>query len=144
MKSKLEEVIQKCTYKMDDDLPSLIWTKIKKREKKMAKIKLYAFSTISIFSVIGFIPMFKILLNNLAQSGFYEYLSIAFSDSNTIAMYWKEFIFSLTESLPVMSLAYTFMFVFIFFFSLRYIAKQIIESSQLNSRSRGNKLSFNY
>lgn len=43
------------------------------------------------------------LMESVKQSGFYQYLSIAFSDFAALK-YWKELSFSLTESLPIFGL----------------------------------------
>jgi hypothetical protein len=75
--------------------------------------------------------MFKILINDFTQSGFYEYLSLAFSTKGLLFSYWKEFAFSLAESLPTMSIVLSLALLFIFFLSLRYVMKQIINNNRI-------------
>lgn len=53
---------------------------------------------ISAFSVI---VSFQYLAGEAAQSGLSNYLSIIFSDWSTLISYWKEFLISLAEQVPV-------------------------------------------
>ena len=43
------------------------------------------------------------ILEDLHVSGFSQYISVVFSDSDAVVMYWKEFVFLVAESFPLMS-----------------------------------------
>ena len=118
---------------MDEGLSVLIWNKIKKREKTKKTFKIWIFSTMGVCSIMGFIPVFKMLLSDLSTSGFYEYTSIAFSNGGIFSSYWKELAMSLSEAIPLASLIYTFTFVFLFFFSIRFVIKQIINNKYVGN-----------
>lgn len=125
MEQKLVEAFHKIKYEPDASLAENVWRTIILRNKRTAQLKLWAFAATGIASLIGLVPAFKILSNDLSQSGFYEYFSLIFSDSGSIISYWKEFILSLAESLPIASIIFTLSLIFVFFLSLRYAMKQI-------------------
>lgn len=127
MDENIKKAFLKVKYETNDNLAQDIWLKIASHNKRIIRLKLYTFSLLSLVSLIGFFPVFKILLSDFAKSGFYEYLSIAFSSNSTFISYWKELSYSLAESLPVTSMIFSFTLIFIFFISIRYALKQIIK-----------------
>lgn len=127
MDENIKKAFSKVKYETNDNLARDIWLKIALHNKRIIRLKLYTFSLLSIVSLVGFFPVFKILLSDFAKSGFYEYLSIAFSSNSTFISYWKELSYSLAESLPVTSMIFSFTLIFIFFISIRYALKQIIK-----------------
>ncbi len=131
MQDKLTKIFQKAKYEESFNLSQNIWLTLLKREKRNTQIKLWIFTLAGITSLVGLVPALKILGSDLAQSGFYEYLSLAFSDSGLILSAWREFVFSLAESLPILSVVFTLSLVFIFFLSLKYVMKQIIRNQLL-------------
>ena len=131
MQDRLTKVFQKAKYEENFNLGQDIWLTLIKREKRHTQIKLWLFVLAGIASLVGLVPAFKILGSDLTQSGFYEYLSLAFSDSGLILSAWKEFMFSLAESLPILSIVFTLSLVFIFFLSLKYAMKQIFRNQLL-------------
>lgn len=128
MQDKLTRLFQKAKYEENSILAQSVWNTIVIRDKRNIKIKLWAFSSLGFASVIGLIPVFKILLSDLAQSGFYEYASLAFSDTSLLLSAWRELAFSLIESLPIMSIIFTLTLLFSIFLSMKYTIKQIINS----------------
>lgn len=133
MQDRLTKVFQKAKYEENSNLAQNVWQTIVTREKRNTRIKLWVFSLAGIASLAGLIPAFKILSNDLAQSGFYEYSSLVFSDGISHLSYWKEFLFSLAESLPMVSIILLLSLIFTLFLSLKYIARQIIKGQLLLS-----------
>jgi len=131
MQDRLTKAFQKAKYAENSNLVENVWQAIVLRDRCIVRVKLWAFSVIGIFSLAGLAPALKTLSTDLAQSGFYEYFSLVFSDSGLILSVWKEFTFSLVESLPVLSIIFTLSLIFVFFLSLRYMAKQIINNRPL-------------
>jgi len=127
MEESIKKAFKKAKFESNDELKDNIWHSITLREKKIAYFKIFSFASVSLASLVGLVPMFKILINDFTQSGFYEYLSLAFSNGGLFSSYWKEFAFSLLESLPTISIVLLLIPVFIFFLSLRYLMKQIIK-----------------
>ena len=128
MQDKLTKIFQKAKYEKNSILAQNIWNTITKREKRNTQIKLWVFSSVGFVSFAGLVPVFKILLSELSQSGFYEYASLAFSDTGLLLSSWKELAFSLIESLPIMSIVFTLTLLFTVFLSMKYVAKQIINN----------------
>jgi len=128
MEQELIKAFKKAKYEESPVLVNNIWHNIVIRNKRNTLLRLWAFSVAGFASFIGFIPALKTLLNDLTQSGFYEYLSLAFSNSGSVLSYWKEFSLSIAESLPTMSIILSLSLVFIFFLSLRYVMRQIINN----------------
>ncbi len=126
MKKELRKAFLNTKIEADSSLAQNIWDSIIARNKRVARFKLWAFSSVSLASLIGFIPAWHLLSNDLAQSGIYEYLSLAFSNGSSFFAYWKEFVLSIAESLPTISIALSLSLIFIFFLSLRFATKQII------------------
>lgn len=124
-----EELIKLCCnakYKSDTKLCEDIWCGLVEHQKRINKLKLFFFSILGTLSVLGFVPLSSRLLSDLARSGFYEYSSLIFSDGGLVIFFWREFVYSLTESIPIVSLTLSVALVFIFVLSLRYAMKQII------------------
>ena len=137
MEENLKKTFKRNPLEAGEDLPLLIWSKITKIEKSRKAFKIYLFSALGIFSALGFIPVFKMLLGDLSTSGFYEYASLAFSNVGTFSSYWKELAMSISEAIPLASLIYSFIFIFLFFFSIRFVIKQII-----NNKYMGNSYAY--
>ena len=125
MKHNLTTIFQKAKYEPSTDLAENIWQTIMRRNKRQIQFRLWAFACLGIASLGGLVPVFKMLLGDLTQSGFYEYFSLIFSDGGSIVSYWKELVLSLAESLPVMSIIFALSLVFVFFLSMRFLMKQI-------------------
>lgn len=136
MHDKLTEIFQEIKYESSIGLNEKIWNTIKINEKRNSQVKLWIFSSLGFISFVGLIPTFKLLLNDLTQSGFYEYLSLVFSDTNTLLLYSKELFFSLVESLPTTSIIFTLTLLFTIFLSTKYVIKQIINNNSMGENYR--------
>ena len=133
MEHKLIKLFQKAKYEPDTNLADDIWHAIVIRDKYMTRLKLWAFAFMGFVSLVGLVPALKVLSNDFTQSGFYEYFSLIFSDGGSMLSYWKEFVFSLAESLPTMSIIFTLSLLFICFLSLRHLMKQVGKGQLINS-----------
>jgi len=131
MEKELIKVFQKAKYEENPNLANIIWNKIIIHNKNIARVKLWIFSFISMFSLAGLIPAWNRLSTDLTQSGIYEYLSLAFSNGNLIFIYWKEFAFSITESLPTISILLSLSLIFVLLLSIKYVVKQIITNKYM-------------
>ncbi len=133
MEKELKKLFLNAKLEGNVNLAQNIWNSIAARNKRIARLKLWAFSSVSLASLIGFIPAWHLLSNDLAQSGIYEYLSLAFSNGSPFFAYWKEFVLSIAESLPTISITLSLSLVFIFFLSLKFATKQIIRGQLILS-----------
>ena len=131
MEESLKSAFQKAKIEPNTKLKDKIWRNVVLGNKRTAYFKLASFSIVGIASLVGFIPMFKILINDFTQSGFYEYLSHVFSKGGLFSSYSKEFVYSLAESLPTMSIVFSLTLLLIFFLSLYFTIKQIINNNYM-------------
>lgn len=108
-----------------------IVSEIRLEREKREKRKFFtgtAFFTVSIFA---FIPAIKYFISEIARSGFSEYISLLFSDTGAIAIYWKEFGLVLLESMPIFAIACVLAVIFTLLVSL-YEILSIKKSFALN------------
>ena len=64
-----------------------------------------------------------VLADSLTQSGFWKFVSLAFSDGGTVLTYWKEFSMSLLESFSVPETIFSLACIFAVVLSLRFLLK---------------------
>ncbi|MFA5249408.1 MAG: hypothetical protein WC397_02620 [Candidatus Paceibacterota bacterium] len=95
------------------------------RGAKAAKRRAFAFSLGIITSLFVFVPAFSSLRQELAQSGFYAFFSLIFSDTEIVAAYWKNFAPSLLEALPATSLIFLLTAVCLFLQSVGGLLRNI-------------------
>lgn len=55
-------------------------------------------------SFVSFFPIFINLVGQMQNSGFWNYLSLLFTDTGVVMTYWKSFSMSLIEATPVFPL----------------------------------------
>lgn len=105
------------------DPPEYLLTQIESQitflKQRAARIRFALFSGTTLVSLITTIVAFRYTWGSFAQSSFSAYASLLSSDSSAILLYWKEFAFSLIESLPIMSIIILLATVFTLLLSLK-------------------------
>lgn len=115
---KLFETLEPIEFPIE--LNSVILNKINTENKKKFFRKLLISYSINIASLLGIISTFVYLIKAFISSEFYKYISLIFSDGISILSYWREFIMSVVESLPITSIT-TFLFLLgVFLWSIEY------------------------
>jgi hypothetical protein len=73
-------------------------------EKRLARIRAWAFgsSTVASFGLSMWTVVY--LIKSANESGFWQYLSLIFSENGAVLAYWRELSLALVESLPIASL----------------------------------------
>lgn len=99
--------------------------RIHKEERVLVVKKLSMFSLMLLASVAGFFPSLKMLLTDFANSGFFNFFSLIFSDFSSVAQYWQSFSMILLQTLPAVSLAVFLTVVLLFLQSLRSISREV-------------------
>lgn len=89
------------------DLLTTIMRRIDLETIRQARQQIWLSSLAGIFSLIVLVPAIKLLANDFINSGFYNYITLIWSDKTIITTYWKDFTLSLLESLPVTSIMLT-------------------------------------
>lgn len=87
------------------ELLGKIIQKIHREERILAIRKTAIFSVVFIFSLVGIVPSFRMLMSDFSNTGFFNFFSLIFSDFSMMTVYWKSFIMALLETLPAISLA---------------------------------------
>ncbi len=100
-----------------------ILSRIQRRKQHVARIKLALLTTSSLVSAILLFPVVSYTLTGFTNSGFYEYLSLIYSEGLSILPYWKEIGLSLAESLPTFELALLLAVVYALLESLKLAVK---------------------
>lgn len=102
-----------------------IISRIELKKRRTAKIKLSLLSVAALSSFASFFPVFSYAASEFSQSGIYYYVSLIFSDLNLISIFWKDFLYVLAESFPLISLTAILIAFFIFLVSFKSILKNI-------------------
>lgn len=106
-----------------------ILARIEREKRRIARIRLAFFGIVAGASLASIIPSFQYVMREFAQSGFYEYLSLLFSDSGAVLASWREFALSLAESLPITEITIFLVMVFVFLVSAKLAIKNIYINS---------------
>jgi len=124
VEQNLQKLFKNATYSPEGRLSGDVWKAIEYKSTQITKWKRFGYLGASVLSLSGSVFSIKSLIAEFSKLGFYDYLSLAFSDSGVIATYWKEYTLSLVDSLPIASLAVLFFLLFVLFISIRRASYQ--------------------
>lgn len=102
-----------------------VLARIDREARRASRIRLAFFAPLVFVSSVAVIVSFQYLARETAQSGLSGYLSILFSDGGTAFSYWKEFLISLAEQVPVLSVALFLGTVFVLMSLLKATVKNM-------------------
>jgi hypothetical protein len=115
------------------DLYDRIIKKIDSEEKlKILKRRLILESLSLLIWVVVFIPLMLKLLSDLASSGIIQFLSLLTTDFNVIMVNIGDYVLSLIESMPALSLSLTLATLLIFMFNLAKLADSYSDFKKIN------------
>ncbi len=123
MYQEFKKSFQKIKYHAPDTLQNDILRAISAKEKKSLRIKFWSYSFLGALSLVGLVPAFKALVIQFAQSGFGQYLSLAFSGGGILAGGGKEVALSLVESLPTFGVVLVLTLLFVLMWALSSAVK---------------------
>jgi hypothetical protein len=89
------------------------------------KVRLIVSSAVSLIMLIFLLPVWNLFQTEITQTGFSQFMSLIFSDLNSILIYWQDFGMSLLESIPFFSLAGLLTVILILLFSGKYMVHDI-------------------
>ncbi|MBP6859215.1 MAG: hypothetical protein KBC69_01150 [Candidatus Magasanikbacteria bacterium] len=92
-------------------LSAQIMSVIAKKRRFYAFVRLGIFSLFSICSSVGSVLILRVEWPSIAQSEAAQLLSLLFSDFSVIVEYWREYVLSLLESLPLISMILIAVFI---------------------------------
>ena len=96
-----------------------VLVRIEYAERRAARLRFALLGSTTLVSVAALFPAFAFARLEFTQTGFGEYISVLFSDSGTVLMYWHEFVLLLAESFPVFATTILLFIAFVFLGSLR-------------------------
>lgn len=103
-----------------------IMLRIKTEQRKaVLKRKIGIFAFVLVVSFAGLIPAFGMAWTGLADSGFAQLFSLAFSDTKIVMIYWQNYVLSLLEFLPITSLMTVGISLVALLGSLKFLYKNI-------------------
>jgi len=105
------------------ELLHAILVRIELARRRAAAVRLVARGMVMILSGVLLVPSMSYAINEFYTSGFYEYVSLLFSDGSVALAHWQEISFSLAESLPSLALLILASITAIFLWSLRSAAR---------------------
>lgn len=106
-------------------LANKIMLSIHRRERVFAVRRSIVFSVGIIGSLVALIPAFGMMQSDIAQSGIMQFISLLFSDPAVVAGIGNDFIFSVLEALPIISVAAFLTASLMLLGSLRSFARNI-------------------
>lgn len=87
--------------------------------------RIFVFSSLSIISIAALIPIFNWTHQSFSEAGFFQFLSLIFTDTSVVLAYWKSFVMTLTESFPIISATVFLAMLAILLALLKSLAKNI-------------------
>ena len=100
-----------------------IRARISAAERSLARRRFFLTACGAFISGVLMVPALQHLSAEFATSGFYQYMSLLFSDSAILMSNWKTFTWSIAESLPALGLSLVLASAAAFFWSLGGMAK---------------------
>ncbi len=101
-------------------LSSKILFRINQEQIKRAKIQMIITRIIGGLSFFAFFPILINLISQLQNSGFWYYVSLLFTDTGTVALYWRQFSMSLIEATPMFPLTLILLSLLGLFISFKF------------------------
>ncbi|TAN33030.1 hypothetical protein EPN28_03445 [Patescibacteria group bacterium] len=110
-----------------EELLDKVMNRIQKERVFLAlRRKLVIFFASTLCSAVALVGALRLAGRGFAESGFFKFFSLLFSDFGSVYAYWQDFAWSLLESLPVMGLIILLAAVLALLISLRLFVRGII------------------
>jgi hypothetical protein len=126
MNKKLDKLFSNLeVFEPEANLYNKILLNINRKQRAFVRRRFFVFLFLFLGSMIALVPTIKLLYTDFLQSGFIQFFSLIFSDSQAISIYWKNFVLVLLESLPIISTIMFFGIIFVLLESLRFLSHDI-------------------
>ncbi|TSC78965.1 MAG: hypothetical protein G01um101433_25 [Parcubacteria group bacterium Gr01-1014_33] len=126
MKTDTKNYSSSGQYEPPAGLFEKIIARIRKEERLLIiKKRILLFSSGVFVSAGACIPALIGFRQEFAESGFFQFLSLMFSDSAAIGAHWQDFLLAILESLPVMSISALLAILLAFLWMLKYCTRAI-------------------
>ena len=132
MDENLSKLLKQTKYLPKTGLSEVIWCTIQTKRTKSLKIQSLVYGIAGVLSLGGFVVMSISVVKEFISSGFFQYLSVAFGSGGLFMVYWKEYLLSLADSLPVASLGATLFLLVSMLISFRKVVHQFKSQLSVN------------
>jgi len=105
----------------NDNLRDKIVIDINRRIRNKAIFSLFYGGLTSLTSILVMVYSSILIVKDFYSSGLREYLSLAFSDYSLLLTLWREYLLSVVESLPIISITLVTFSLFVFTLSIKYV-----------------------
>ena len=106
-----------------EELFKAVLSRIALARRRAARLRLAALGSGLLISGTLVVSSIGYAINEFYASGFYEYLSLFFSDRSIVFAHWKEISLSLAEALPSIAILMCMAFSVVFIWSLRHAVR---------------------
>ncbi len=103
------------------------------KKRRTVRFGVGLFGVLAVAAVVAFIPALGELQSEMAGSGFSQFFSLIFSDTQVVLTYWREFVLSLVESMPLFGMTVVLGSVLVFLASVKFLVRDF---SAVFSRSQ--------
>ena len=108
-----------------------IMERIAYAKRRQARVRSGCFAALAIVSGAALVPALQYTAEQFYASGFYDYLTLIFSDRGFVIAYWRQFSLSLVESLPSLAL----LLLLPIAFALGYSLYRLTQTSRIAFRA---------
>jgi len=119
-----------------EELFPKIMNRIQKEQRITARRHLILCFVMLAGSMLAILPLYQVLRQAMVDSGFVDFLMLIFSDTEIVMAYRQNFILSVLEALPIMSLAAFLATVLIFLESLRLLLRDLQRTPRIFKLNR--------
>ena len=133
-KDKIGIILSKKTEQIPEGLADRITVSINSRIRLAAKIRAYVFGLTSLGAAVLFFFTGRMALADLYNSGTSQVFSLVFSDFQSVISNFGNFVLTIAESIPVLSVVYAVLSAVILFVMAAIAISNIrkVESIKLN------------
>lgn len=90
--------------RLPENLFEGIMLKVEREQKRALRRHFVVRTFLAVASFIALVPAFLYVEKAFAASGFYDFVSLALTDNVAFTAYWKDFVLSVAESLPLIGI----------------------------------------
>ena len=109
----------------EDQMIGAIMQKISERRLARARTAVAIHGALILIMAAVFVPALEQTISHASASGFFEYVSLAFSDGGSVLSSWKDFAFTMAESIPAIEVAGVIAVVLLFAYSSKKMAEDL-------------------
>lgn len=124
MNGDLRTILTSNNISPRQDLEADIVRVVYAKHARRIALRFWISVSVGVASIVGLIPAISNMSTKLTQSGFYEYMSLAFSNGGIVSKYSSDFAIAIGESIPILSITIFLIIGVVFLWSIRNIFKE--------------------